>query len=487
MQKPRPPIITILGHVDHGKTSLLDYIRRSRIALKEHGGITQRIGAYEIDTGIKGYPTSKITFIDTPGHEAFSKLRSRGATVADIAILVIDAKDSLMPQTVESIKHIQNAGMRFIVALNKMDLEDVRPEKVKNDLLKYEVIVEDKGGTVPVIPISAKTGMGVDELLEALLLISADMNLTFSPKAPPEAYIIETKKDRRGIVASLVPKNGTLSVGDTIFSVDQKAKIRSMTNDLGKSVKQIEPCTPVELLGFSEMPEVGTFISEEETIREKEEEKHHQASALDVLRASLAKNDETTKKLSVIVKADSQGSLEAIIDSLKDVDTITIANQGIGDVNKSDIFLAKATQSLVIGFSVGIAPEAKTIAKQEKILIKTYSIIYELLEEVQEVSELLMERDRAKITLKGEAKILATFVIENETVFGVKVTKGKINLGDMLELHRNGEKVSEIKLVSLKQRAKPIQEIKKDMEAGMLFYPIVDIRIGDVVQSVRTI
>jgi translation initiation factor IF-2 len=271
MKHPRGPIVTILGHVDHGKTSLLDFIRKSRLTEKEHGGITQRIGAYEISTGLQGYPTDKITFIDTPGHEAFSKLRSRGASIADIAILVIDAKDSLKPQTVESIEHIKAAKTPYIIALNKMDLPDANPNKVKNDLLKYEVIVEDKGGTVPTVGISAKTGDGIPDLLESLLLISADLHLEYDDESTPEAYIIETKKDKRGVVASVVIKNGKISVGDDIFSVEDKARVRTMFNDLNKPIREIIPSMPAELLGFPQPPAVGTMITS--TIGVKPEEK----------------------------------------------------------------------------------------------------------------------------------------------------------------------------------------------------------------------
>ena len=484
MAKPRPPIVTILGHVDHGKTSLLDYIRKSRIAAKEHGGITQRIGAYEIETGIEGYPTDKITFIDTPGHEAFSKLRSRGATIADIAILVIDAKDSLMPQTVESIQHIKTANIPFVIALNKIDLPDANPEKVKIDLLKYEVLVEDKGGTVPVIPISALKGTGINDLLETILFISSDRNLTYDPAAAPEGYIIETKKDKRGVVVSMIPKNGTFTVGDTIYSQEQQAKVRSMVNDLGKQLKTIEPCTPVELLGFSEIPEVGTFISNKEGLAKAEEKAEEKKSTMDQLREMLSSKKDTSKKLSVIIKADSQGSLEAILESIKENENIEVQLSGVGDIHKSDVFLAKTTRSLIIGFSINVDTEVRELAKQEKVIIKTYTIIYELLDELLEVSELLLEREQQEKSLKGEAKIRATFIIEGETIFGIQVTKGKINNGDQLEVYRNNEPIGKTKLVSLKQRAKIIQEVKKDQEGGMIFYPQLDIKVGDVVKSI---
>ncbi len=484
MAVARPPIVTILGHVDHGKTSLLDYIRKSRLAAKEHGGITQRIGAYEIATGIKGYATDKITFIDTPGHEAFSKLRSRGANIADIAILVIDAKDSLKPQTVESINHIKAAKIPFVVALNKTDLPEANPGKVKNDLLKYEVIVEEKGGTVPAVHISAKTGDGIPDLLESILLVTSDLNLTYDPAAAPETYVIEAKKDKRGIVASIVIKNGTLKVGDTLYSSELKAKVRTMFNDMGTAVREIVPSAPVELLGFSEMPEVGTFLTIEEKKKENAEPEKKTVSFDDW--AAMLGNDEETKKkkLSIVLKADSQGSLDAIVESLATNENIIIQSAGIGEITKSDIFLAKTTRSLVIGFSVPVENISRELAKQEKVIIKTYTIIYELLEELEEVSTLLQERENQEKNLKGEAKVLATFIIENETIFGAKITKGKINNGDQIELYRNDKPIGKTKLVSLKMRAKPVIEVKKDQECGMLFYPILDIRVGDVLKCI---
>lgn len=477
--QPRPPVVTILGHVDHGKTTLLDYIRKSRLTAKEHGGITQKIGAYEITLPIKGYNTNKITFIDTPGHEAFSQLRARGATVADVAILIIDAKDSLKPQTIESISHIKAAKIPFIVALNKTDLPEANPDKVKIDLMKHEVIVEDKGGNVPTLLISAKTGKGVDELLETILLMASELNLTYNPDETPKAYIIEAKKDKRGVVASAIIKDGQLKVGDTIYINEKNTKVRSLVDDLGASRQIVVPSMPFELLGFEEMPEVGTIIStapqaakiEKAAIRE----------TLDI--SMLLKKEPENKKLSLVLKADSQGSLDAITASLKKNTSINVVLSSIGDINQSDIFLAKTTDSIVIGFNTVVHNEARELAKQEKIVIKTYNIIYELLDEIQDVADLLKEKEAQALSLKGEAKILATFIIEGEKIYGVKVIKGKINLGDSIEILRGVSSLGKTKLVSLKQRAKTINEVKKDQEAGMVFGPPLDIREGDVIKS----
>lgn len=479
---PRSPVVAILGHVDHGKTTLLDYIRKSALAAKEHGGITQRIGAYEITTDIKDYKTNKITFIDTPGHEAFSMLRARGAQVADIALLLIDGKDSIMPQTEESIAHIKNAKIPFIVVINKIDLPDVNIEKVKNDLLKFEIIVEGKGGNISVVPVSAKTGKGVRELLEIILLLSSDLHLTYDPAAKPKAYIIETKRDKRGIVVSAIIKDGTLKVGDEIFVGNKKTKVRSMLSDLGNQLQTVSPSTPFEILGFEELPEVGTLIQNEPIIQTQETTSPITSNQFDMNAFLQPKIEE--KKLFLIIKADSQGVLEAITNSLAKKNNVEVILKAVGDVNKSDVFLAKTTKSIIIGFSVNTAQEVTELAKQEKVIIKTYNIIYELLDELIEVAELLKEKEEKEKNLKGEAKILATFVIEGEKIFGVKVTKGKINLNDQIEQFRQNKLIAKTKLISLKIRAKTVNEVKKDQEAGMVFSPPLDFRVGDVVKSI---
>jgi len=483
MNLPRPPVVTILGHVDHGKTTLLDYIRKSTIATKEHGGITQKIGGYEVKTGIKGYLTDKITFIDTPGHEAFSFLRARGANVADIAILIIDGKDGIMPQTAESISHIKNAKIPFIVAINKVDLVETNIDKVKNGLLKYEIMVEGKGGKVLAMPISAKTGKGVNELLEAILLLSSDLNLEYDPQAPISGYIIETKKDRRGIVTSIILRNGGLKISQDIFTNDMKIRVKAIIDDYGRPLKQVFPSTPVEILGFNELPQTGSLISAVSTSKEQEIKQETSKPHLDMA-SFLATNQPKEKKLSLVIKTDSQGSLEAITNSLAKNTNINIILSAVGSIHKSDIFLAKVSKAIVIGFNSAIDPDIKELAKQEKVIIKTYNIIYDLFDELNEVSDLMKEKEEKEKNLKGQAKILANFIIEGEKVVGIKVTKGKINLGDELKVFRGNSLLGETKLVSLQIRAKKANEVKKDQEAGMVLSPPLDIRVGDVVKSI---
>ncbi len=484
MSQSRPPIVAILGHVDHGKTTLLDFIRQSNITDREYGGITQKIGAYEITTKFKDYKTNKITFIDTPGHEAFTKLRARGANVADIALLLIDGKDSVMPQTVESISHIKAAKIPFIVVINKIDLPEVNPDKVKNDLLKYEVMTEGKGGDVPVALVSAKTGKGINELLETILFIASDLKLTYDEKNPVQAYIIETKKDRRGIVASIIIKDGTIKIADTVYVNDQKIKVKSLINDLGKSISQVSPSSPFEILGFNDMPEVGGMIkmvsNDQSPLSNEEPAAEQKALTLEVV----LKIPVVEKKLPAIIKADSQGSVEAIKNSLKDNTNLNIVLLAVGEINKSDIFLAKATKSIIIGFTVKTSHEAESLAKQEKVIIKSYQIIYELLDELNEVANLIKEKEEKEKNLKGEAQILANFIIEGEKIFGVSVIKGKINLGDEIEVFRKNKPIGKTKLLSLKVRAKTVNEVKKGQEAGMIFGPPLDFLVGDVVKSI---
>lgn len=479
---PRPPVITILGHVDHGKTTLLDYIRKSGVAAKEHGGITQSIGAYEITTDIKGYSVNKLTLIDTPGHEAFSKLRSRGANVADIALLLVDSKDSLMPQTVESISHIKAAGIPYIVVATKSDLPDARPEKIETDLLKHQVVVESKGGDVPFISISAKTGQGVHELLETILIIASGGNLQYDPEKPAIAYVIETKKDKRGNVVSAIIKDGILNVGSLVWSSKgQNAKIRSLLNDMGAQIKSVSPSTPFELLGFKDLPEVGSMITTAQTELEKQQESQTLSDSAFTLDSILNK-PMVDKRLSIIIKTDTQGSHEAILDSLKENENATIALSGVGEITKSDIFLAKTTKSIVIGFKTKPPKDVLDLAKQEKVVVKIYNIIYELLDELTEVADLLKEKEEREKNIKGEAKVAALFVIGGENVCGVRINKGKANAGDKIEVFRGDVLIGKSRLVSLKNRAKQVEEVKKDQEAGMVFEPKLDIKVGDVIR-----
>jgi translation initiation factor IF-2 len=346
-------------------------------------------------------------------------------------------------------------------------------------------MTEKKGGKIPVALVSAKTGKGIDELLETILLIASDLKLEFNEKNPALAYIIETKKNRRGIVASAIIKDGIIKIADVLYVNDQKIKVKSLINDLGKSVSQVVPSSPFEILGFDKIPEVGSLIKQQlinyqspaATVQPPTEIKP--LTLEDVLKPPVIK-----KKLAAIIKADSQGSVEALKNSLKDNVNLNIVLLAVGEINKSDIFLAKATKSIIIGFTVKTSPEAADLAKQEKVIIKSYQIIYELLDELNEVANLIKEKEEKEKNLKGEAQIIANFIIEGEKIFGVTIIKGKINLGDQLQCFRKNKLIGKTKLVSLKIRAKTVNEVKKGQEAGMIFGPPLDFVVGDVVKSI---
>ncbi len=479
----RSPIVTILGHVDHGKTTLLDYIRHSNITSKEKGGITQKIGAYEIEIEKTEFPINKITFIDTPGHEIFSQLRAKGAMVADIGILLIDGRESIKPQTVESIAHLKSAKIPFIVAINKIDLPDVSPERVKDELLKYEVIVEEKGGKVPVVNISAKTGQGIKDLLETILLMSLDMNLEYDDNHPPYGYVIEMKKDNRGQVITVILKDGKIKVGDWLYCGKEKFNVRSIIDDKGRVKEILFPSAPAELLGLKNLASIGTKIS---TIPEEvkgEEDKVGENTFSPSFNISELLNKKREKKIKIILKADNINSLESIVPLIKKNSYLELVLSSIGEIVKSDVFLAKTTKAIIIGFNISVNQEVKQLAKEEKIPIKLYDIVYELIDDVNEITRLLTEKREEK-KYKGEAKILAIFNIDNQVICGIKMLKGKANLSDKVEIYRNNQYLGKGELVSIKKRAKAVNEVKKEEEAGMLISSPLDFMIGDVVKFI---
>ncbi|KXK10688.1 MAG: Translation initiation factor IF-2 [Microgenomates bacterium OLB23] len=452
-QQYRPPVVVVLGHVDHGKTTLLDYIRKTTVTAKEAGGITQSIGAYEAETSIKGYHTTKITFIDTPGHEAFTKLRMRGAQAADIAILIVDATASVMPQTIESISHIKEAGIPFIVAMNKVDLQTANISRVKQDLAKHGVQVEGFGGTIPVVEISAKAGTGINDLLEGVLYIASEKELTYDDNSELEAFIIETQQEKSGITASCIIKNGMLKVAETIFAGQKEVKIRALLNDRGMQVKEVRPSMPFVLVGFKEAPEVGAMLTKarpsETAAPQVEAKQAHDFTGF---------FEEEGKKLRLVIKADAQGSLEALLPALAKSESIEIILSGVGDITNSDIFLAKVAKAVVIGFNVKPSKQIEQVAGVEKVVIKTYNIIYKLLEELTEVSDLLKEREDKEKSFKGEAKIVTIFTIDGSKIAGVKVLKGRLDEHDRVEVFREGRSQGESLLSSIKQRAKSVKK-----------------------------
>lgn len=478
----RPPIVTILGHVDHGKTTLLDFIRKSSVAAREHGGITQHIGAYQVqhDGGL-------ITFIDTPGHAAFEKMRSRGAKVADIAVLVVAVDDGIMPQTVEAINHIQAAKVPMIIAVNKIDLAGidikVQLEKIKKQLSDRNVTIEEYGGDVPLVTLSAKTGEGVDKLLEVIQLVAELHELKGDPNLLPAGVVIEGNLDKfKGPIATILVRNGSLKKGDVVMLGGVKSKIRGMFDYSGKSIGIAGPSTPVEILGLEVVPPVGVTLgqeSAEQTIKE--------AAASLVDRLKTVKD----KILKVIIKADKQGSLEAIQASLEKFNeerkVVEFIFSGTGDIGEENIKLAASVGAIVIGFNVKVAPTAGRLAETEHVLIRTYNIIYELLEDVEEVVNTLLEVGRLEEVL-GKGSIIAEFPYgKNERVAGCRMAEGIIAKGQRIRILREGELIGETKLKSLRKVKEEVNKVEKGNDCGMLFDPPLDFQIGDVVESFRVI
>jgi len=462
----RPPVVAVLGHVDHGKTSLLDTIRKTHLVDREAGGITQHIGAYQID-----FSQQKITFIDTPGHEAFAKMRSRGVQAADIGILVIAATEGVKPQTVESITHLKAAGIPFLVALNKIDLPEANVDKVISELARADVLVEKFGGDVVVLPVSAKTGAGIDKLLDTILLIAGLKGITADPNAPLTAVVIEAKMDkRRGPLATLIIKNGTLKPGQTLYTETTEAKVRALFDDLGHEVEVAPPAFPVEVMGWKALPVIGSLVTEVAT------QNTTVASARFAPRPfSLPPLDEQ-KKPRIILKVDAAGSLEAIKENLGEV--AELVSSGNGDISDSDVLLAKSARAIIIGFNVKIPTQVRLLAETEAVRFKLYTIIYDLLDEIREVAELI-NKPEAQEEVLGEAVILAEFPMDNERIAGCKLESGRITKGDLLRLTRGSTKIGETKIRSLRQSKKDVTKVEAGGECGIVFEKKLDFRVND--------
>jgi translation initiation factor IF-2 len=488
----RPPIVTVMGHVDHGKTTLLDYIRKTRVVEKEHGGITQHIGAYQVVVGKgkqKPLVERTITFIDTPGHAAFAKMRERGGSQADLVVLVIAANDGVKPQTEESLKHIVKAGVPFVVAANKIDLPEADLEKLKGQLVDLGYPPEDKGGKLVVVPASATKGEGVDKLLEKILSVSKGLELKADEKGTLEAVVIESELDkRRGAVATVVVKQGTLKVGDGVYvgpagvHTENKVKVRAMFDEEGKGVKEALPSQPVELLGFGQVPEVGSVISGEEHLM-----KAPIGELGEVVEDELAKRQEmvlqeASESLVLILKTDAVGSLEALEEVLPG--RVNLISTGVGEVTESDVMLAKATGAQVMGFGVEVPGSVARLAEVEKVRVKTYRIIYELLEEIEEQVKYLVD-PRAGEEVVGKAKITAEFPYKNQRVAGAKVTEGKIDRKLKVHVMRGEELVGDARMKSLRQGKDKKTVVEKGEEFGVIFKPEVDFAKNDVIVAYR--
>ncbi len=465
----RQPIVAILGHVDHGKTTLLDYIRTTKVAQGESGGITQSIGAYQVE--FKG---KKLTFIDTPGHAAFSKMRSRGVGVADVVVLVVAGDDSVQPQTIESIKHIKAAQVPFVIAINKTDKPDARVEVVKAALTQHEVFVEGYGGNTPFVLISGKTGEGVDKLLETILLLAELEELEYTPESALSAPVIEAKIDqKRGALVSLIIKSGTLHVGDMVSGERVGGKIRAIFSDSGATIKSATPGMPVQILGFTELPAVGEVIVAGPINPLTPGVKGaHTPGVLDTPII-----DPPGKHLKIILKADNSGSLEAINGSFApEVKCIT---SDTGEISESDVSHASATGSIILGFNVKASSSVLKLAEAEGVTIKSYKIIYELLEYIEKKVLKLMEPTIDEDEL-GSATVIKVFEINSDHIAGTHIDTGVMEVGDTIHLVR-GDVSKNAKIRNIRIGKEEVKKVEADKECGIFLSPNLDVHEKDVI------
>ena len=490
----RAPVVTIMGHVDHGKTSLLDAIRKTKVAEFEHGGITQHIGAYRV-----ALPHGEITFLDTPGHEAFTAMRARGASITDIVILVVAADDGIMPQTQEAIDHARAAGVPIIVALNKIDKAQAEPDRVKKQLANVGLNPEDWGGKTIIVPVSAKTGQGIDDLLEMMLLEAQMLELKANPNRPARGVVVEAKMSKgRGPVSTLLVQNGTLHLNENIIVGNFYGKIKAMFNDRGSAVVSAGPGIPVEVLGVTGVPAAGEpffVISEEKEAKELaqgRQEKERQREIRSVKRISLEDlhtqiEEGKIKDLKMIIKADVQGSLEAIRDVLNKLNVseirLEIIHEGVGNINNSDVVLAMASNALILGFNVTADDMARETSDKEGIDVRTYNIIYELGNDIKAAVEGMLAPRLKKIFL-GRAEVRKVFKLSRSgTVAGCFVTKGKINRSSLVSLSRNGEVVFEGKLSALKRFKDDVRDVAEGFECGISFVGFDQYMEGDIIEA----
>ena len=490
----RPPVIVVMGHVDHGKTSLLDAVRSTNVIEGEAGGITQHIGAYKVKINDR-----EITFLDTPGHEAFTSMRARGAQITDIAILVVAANDGVMPQTIEAINHAKAAGIPIIVAINKIDVEGANIDRVKQELMEYELVPEEWGGDTIFVPISAKKKQNIDTLLEMVLLVADMKELKANPKKQAKGVVIEAKLDKsKGAVATMLVQRGTLDVGDTILVGSTIGRIRTMTDEKGKKLKKAGPSTPVEITGFTEVPEAGeTFyeVKDEKTAKHLMEKRKRQERekalnatnrvTLDDLFNQIAKGN--LKQLNLIVKADVQGSVEAVKQSLEKLSNdevkVKVIHANVGAVTESDVTLAKVSNAIIIAFNVRPEPIAKDMAEKDGVEIKLYSVIYNAIEDVEAAMKGMLDPVYKEVII-GNAEVRQTFKISNVgTIAGCYVTNGKVARNAGVRVLRNNVVIHDGKLISLKRMKDDAKEVASGYECGIQLENYNDIQEGDIIEA----
>ena len=490
--KPRPPVVTIMGHVDHGKTSLLDVIRQTNVTAGEAGGITQHIGAYQVR-----YKDNKITFLDTPGHEAFTAMRLRGAKSTDIAVLVVAADDGVMPQTIEAINHAKSADVPIIVAINKMDKPGANPDHVKQQLSEHGLLPEEWGGDVIMVPVSAKQKQGIDDLLENILLVAEVMELKANPNRKAYGVVIEAQLDKgRGAVCTVLVQKGSLRVGDTVLAGTAYGKVRAMTNERGEKVKVARPSMPVEILGFSEVPQAGEIINgmddnEARAIAEKRIAKQRvqelQAThkvTLDDIFNQIQQGE--LKDLNIIIKADVQGSVEALRQSLEGIKNpevrIVIVHAAVGAINESDIMLASASNAIVMGFNVRPDANVRRAAEQEKVDLRTYRVIYDAINDVESAMRGMLAPQFKEVVV-GRAEVRQVISTPKAIVAGSYVTEGRITNDSEVRLIRDGIVVFEGKVDSLRRFKDEVKEVKTSFECGISLEGYRDIKEGDVIEA----
>jgi translation initiation factor IF-2 len=491
--KPRPPVVAVLGHVDHGKTTLLDAIRETNVVAGEAGGITQHIGAYQVEIAGR-----KITFLDTPGHEAFTAMRARGAQVTDLVILVVAADDGVMPQTREAIEHARAAKVPIMIALNKIDKSNANPDRVKQELADQGLLVEGWGGDVICVPISAKQRKGIEDLLENILLVTEVADLKANPNRRAQGSVIESEMDeRRGVMVTLLVQNGTLHVGDVVVIGEKYGKIRAMFNDRGERVREASPSTPVAILGFSAVPTAGESCEVSESEKTAREIVSKRAGArrdsgaqarrvvtLDDIFQRMQAGE--VKELNLIIKADVQGSIEPVVKSLEELgDTglkVRILRQGTGNISESDIMLAVASSAIVVGFQVGIDTAGQRLAEAEGVDVRRYDIIYRLIDDIDKALKGLLEPTYADV-VSGHAEVRTVFKISRKgNVAGSFVLNGQIARNALARVRRGGEVIYEGKIGSLKRFTDDVREVAAGYECGIALDGFDDIQQGDIIE-----
>jgi translation initiation factor IF-2 len=492
----RPPVVTVMGHVDHGKTSLLDYVRKTNVIAGEAGGITQHIGAYYVEVA----PGKGITFLDTPGHEAFTAMRARGAQVTDLVVLVVAADDQVMPQTVEAISHAKNAGVPLVVAINKIDLPTANVEKVKQELLSHGVVLEEFGGDTMAQPISAKQGAGVDELLEKILLQAEILDKRANPARPARGTVIESTLDPgKGPVATVLVQTGTLRVGEDFIAGNLAGRVRALLDARGNRVEEAGPSIPVQVLGFDRVPQAGDHFSavadaaQAREIAQKRQRLDREAqlrrSSRGISLEDLSKQigEGTVKSLKIVIKADQAGPAEALADAFAQLSTpevkVEVIHRGVGAISESDVLLAKASEAIVVGFHVRPDANARGAAEREKVDLRTYRVIYDAVEEMKAALEGLLAPEEREVVL-GEAEVRQIFKISGVgTVAGCYVRHGVIRRNARIRVVRNSVEVYDGQVASLKRFKDDVRDVKEGLECGIGVENFNDVKVGDVLES----